>query len=278
MKTSTTQSIGFYSEILEKKMPMQLYLPADYDSVATLPTLYFLHGRSGNEHCMQIFDISQISDNLTNENIMQPLLIVCPRMEYSRGVNSAAIAKTIPDPTNGGRTIQLGRYEDYLIEEIIPFIDKTFKTIGAKEGRYIGGVSARGYAALHNAFRHADLFSKVGGHIPSLELEMDEESAPFYENREAWEAYNPLNLAETAEIPRDLQVYLDAGDTDEGRFFEGCKILYNQLKKRGITVENHLFQGNHSAEYIRANMAKYLRFYGSKPITTDMNKKTFKKI
>lgn len=50
------------------------------------------------------------------------------------------------------------------------------------KARYIGGASAGGYTALHNAFRHQDKFSKVGGHMPALLAhELEENINPFTE-------------------------------------------------------------------------------------------------
>ena len=58
------------------------------------------------------------------------------------------------------------------MKEVIPLTDKTFNTIKDRKGRYIGGISAGGYIALHNTFRHQNMFSKVGGHMPALELKL----------------------------------------------------------------------------------------------------------
>jgi len=60
----------------------------------------------------------------------------------------------VPDPGDNNRIINLGMYEDYFMKEIVPLTDKTFNTIKDRKGRYIGGISAGGYAALHNTFRH----------------------------------------------------------------------------------------------------------------------------
>ena len=81
-------------------------------------------------------------------------------------------------------------YEDYFIKEVIPLIDKEFNTIKTKEGRYVGGISAGGYAALHNSFRHQDLFSKVGGHMPAIELTLEEEDTPYLWRTPQWRIYN----------------------------------------------------------------------------------------
>lgn len=97
----------------------------------------------------------------------------------------------MPDPEDNNRIINLGMYEDYFIKEIVPLTDKTFNTIKDRKGRYIGGISAGGYAALHNTFRHQHMFSKVGGHMPALELKLEDEDKPYYKDIGVWEKYDP---------------------------------------------------------------------------------------
>ena len=257
------EKVDLYSNILEKEMSMLVYLPTTYNHLNSLPVLYFLHQRRGDENIMFEIDIHTTADKLIETGKIEPMIIVCPRMENSRGVNSSIVCKEIPDPVKSHRTIHSGRYEDYFIDEIIPFIDKTFKTINDRKGRYIGGASAGGYTALHNAFRHQDKFSKVGGHMPALLLELENEYKSFYRDMNDWEKYDPLYIAKHNDISSEMKVYLDAGEKDEGRFYEGGSILHNMLKKKGVNTQNYLFPGHHNTEYVQSNVSKYLEFYGS---------------
>lgn len=86
------------------------------------------------------------------------MIIVCPNLDNSRGINASNEYKEVQGKYG---TVHLGLYEDYLIKEIIPYIDKNYKTICNRENRYIGGISSGGYIALHNGLRHQDLFSKI---------------------------------------------------------------------------------------------------------------------
>lgn len=261
MNKSKIEKVNLYSDILGKEMSMLVYLPEGYNGLTSFPVLYFLHGRSGNEDIMLELGINTTADKMIKEGEIKPMIIVCPRIENSRGVNSALICKEVPAPGNSNGIINTGMYEDYFIKEIVPLTDKTFRTIDDRKGRYIGGISAGGYAALHNTFRHQYLFSKAGGHMPALELKLEEEDKPYYNDMSAWEKYDPIRIAKNNSISSDLEVYLDAGDRDEGKFYEGCLILHETLKEKGINSQNHLFPGNHSAKYIQSNIEKYLKFY-----------------
>jgi enterochelin esterase-like enzyme len=261
MNNSKTEKINFYSSILDKEMPMQVYLPEDHDNLSPLPVLYFFHGRNGNENMMLEIGINSKADEMIKDGIIKPMIIVCPNIGNSRGINSSLICKEVPDTMN--RIINQGMYEDYFIKEILPLIDKTFNTVKEREGRFIGGASAGGYAALHHAFLHQDMFSRVGGHMPAIELKLEEEDKPFYKDMDAWEKNDPIFIARNNDISSDIKVYLDAGDKDEGKFYEGCLVLHEILKEKGINSQNHIFQGHHNAEYIQSNLEKYLKFYGA---------------
>lgn len=98
--------------------------------------------------------------------------------------------------------------------------------------------------------------------MPALELKLDDEDKPYYKDMAVWEKYDPIYIAKNNNISVDIDFYLDAGDKDEGRFYEGCSILHKILKEKSVNSQNHIFSGNHSAEYIQSNIEKYLKFYG----------------
>lgn len=79
-----------------------------------------------------------------------------------------------------------------------------------------------------------------------------------------WEEYDPISLARRDEFRLDMKVFLDAGDQDEGGFYEGCLVLYGLLQGKWISAQNHIFPGHHNVEYIKQNIEKYLKFYGEK--------------
>ncbi len=261
MNSSRIEETAFYSNTLGKEMHLLVYLPDCYDNDKSFPVLYFLHGRSGDETILLEAEINTTADQMIGNKEIVPMIIVCPRLENSRGINSSEISNRVEDTY--GRVINIGRYEDYFIEEVITLIDQRFKTIKDRKGRFIGGASAGGYAALHLAFRHQDLFIKVGGHMPALELKLEEEDKPYFPDHETWEKYDPIALAKNQAIASDLKVYLDAGNQDEGGFYEGCSVLQKILEQKGINSLNHVFPGHHNVEYIKSNMRKYLMFYGN---------------
>lgn len=91
MNKSKIEKVNFYSDALGKESSMLVYLPESYSSVTPLPVLYFLHGRSGNENVIFELDIKTKADRMIKDGEIKPIIIVCPRIENSRGVNSSLI-------------------------------------------------------------------------------------------------------------------------------------------------------------------------------------------
>jgi len=258
---SKIETLEIQSSCLNKKLKALIYLPEGYTKTKSYAVLYFLHGRSGDEQFLLRSNMHLAADRLIHEKRINPLIIVCPNIENSRGINSSPISKECVD--SQGRIINIGRYEDYFISELIPVIDAAYATINDSAARFVGGASMGGYAALHYAFRHQNLFSKAGGHMPAIELTLEEEDKQYFPDLSDWSKYNPIKIAECSEIRTDMKVYLDAGDQDEGQFYQGCSILHKILIDKGVECQNHLFDGHHNEAYIKANIEKYLMFYGN---------------
>ena len=134
------------SRFLGKMMNLSVYCPNG-----------FLHGRTGDERMLQQLGMDAAADALIKAGEIKPLRIVCPNMDNSRGINSS---ETYQEISGKYGVVHKGRYEDYLVEEIIPYVDHAFPTIKDRSARYIGGISSGGYTALSIDPRHPDLFSK----------------------------------------------------------------------------------------------------------------------
>ena len=124
------------SRILGKEMNLAVYRPAVNDNSA-LPVLYFLHGRTGNESLLQWLGMEKTADAMIEAGEIQPMIVVCPNLDNSRGINSAELYREVKGKYG---VVHKGRYEDYLLDELIPFVDKTFHTIRDRSARYIGGI------------------------------------------------------------------------------------------------------------------------------------------
>jgi S-formylglutathione hydrolase FrmB len=132
---------------------LYVYLPPGYESETEkrYPVVYNLVGFTGRGKMLlndSAFtpNFAERLDRLIAEGKIKPLIAVLPDcFTYYGGsqyINSSAT----------------GRYEDYLIEEIVPFVDENFRTINDRNSRAVMGKSSGGYGAVIMAMRHADVF------------------------------------------------------------------------------------------------------------------------
>jgi enterochelin esterase family protein len=64
-----------------------------------------------------------------------------------------------------------GRYEDHVVAELIPHVDRAYRTLAGREHRGVMGKSSGGYGALVLAMRHPDRFGAVASHSGDLYFE-----------------------------------------------------------------------------------------------------------
>ena len=142
---------------------LAVWLPPQYDEAAgtgrgrRLPVLYDLVGFTGSG--LAHINWKPFGDNvpervarLMHEKKMGPAIIVFPDCFTSLGgnqyVNSSAI----------------GAYADYLTKEIVPFVDRGFRTLASREHRGCFGKSSGGYGAIIHAMKYAKHWGAIADH------------------------------------------------------------------------------------------------------------------
>ncbi len=245
------QKVTFYSESLVKDMQFNIYLPIGYVEEKKYPVLYMIHGYGGSEDSwLPELGLDKSADQMLNDNKINPLIIVSPQIDNSYGFNSLS-----------------GNYSDYIVKDLIQYVDSHFGTDATREGRYIGGLSMGGWAAFFNGFQHPELYSKVGGHSPALFMDDWSNAAGLkdwlYPTEELRKQRDPLFLVETQDL-KGFSVYLDSGDEDGFKFYQGAEALYQQLQSKNVKSEYHLFPGGHDNDYWSKHTRDYLLFYSGK--------------
>lgn len=262
---STVRHVTFRSEALDRDMNLNVYLPAGYHPEERYPVLYLVHGYGGNEDAWVGLGIGKAADRLIAEGAIKPLLIVMPEMNNSYGLNSSPdYAVNAPGNPN---TTYSGMYQDYLAKDVVGYVDGHYSTIADRSGRFIGGLSMGGFISLHTAFLHPDLFGKAGGHSPAIFLDDWSTTggeyglkAFLYPTDELRTERDPLRLAERADLS-NLEVYLDCGEQDYYKFYEGTEKLFELLQSKGVASEYHRKPGKHDGDYWISMEEEYLLFY-----------------
>ena len=136
-----------------------VYLPPsyEYETERHYPVVYCLTGFTGRGEMLlnaQAFspNLAERLEGLIARKEAGEMILVMPdcftRLGGSQYINSTAT----------------GNYEDYLIDEIVPFVDARFRTRATSAGRAVMGKSSGGYGALIHAMRHADVFGMAASH------------------------------------------------------------------------------------------------------------------
>lgn len=256
--SSTIDTVTFSSRALQQEMNAQIYLPPGYKTSERYPVLYMLYGYGGNESSwFSYLGLNNAADQLIQAGTIKPVIIVSPAYGNSFGVNTKPGQGINP----GG--VDEGMYEDYLTKDLIHYVDQHYSTIPSKKGRFIGGASMGGYAALYLAFGHPDLYSKVGGHSAALwdyspADQFTDQRDWLYANEKLRQQRDPLLLAESKKLA-GLKVYLDAGESDQ--LTEEDQALYTILKSRKVSAEWHSSPGGHELNYWKSQLDNYLKFY-----------------
>lgn len=228
-----TEAGAFHSSAMGEELRYLVHLPPCYDQYPdrAFPVLYLFHGWPLDEWHWDGLGITVWSDDWISRGLVGPFLVVLPGVSQDgRYVNSS-----------GGS----GSFEGTVIDELVPHIDGTYRTVRDPAGRAVGGISRGGVWALEIAMRHRDVFGAVGGHSPALAL-----NRPLPQ-------YDPFLLAR--EGTDGLRFYLDAGDADWAN--AGTIRLRDLLLELGadVTYDNHI--GGHVDPLWSSGIPDYLTFY-----------------
>jgi len=252
LPTSQTTRLTLESAAMDATVPFIVYLPAGYTPTQKYPVWYAMHGYSSSENWwLNDGHVGERADALMASGDLAPMIMVFPKTRYDD-------AKTIEaDMADGVRGPS--RMEEFLCEELIPYIDAHYSTISTAEGRYIGGFSMGGLFALQIGLHQPQLFSKIGAYSPALTY--SDFSGDHFER---WLSTDPadanaLDGYAKAHNMDKLSIYLDCG-AESDPFSAGAATLYDALMARGIKSEFHPHAGGHSLDLSLVD--SYLLFYG----------------
>ena len=261
------EGLVLQSSLLGRDVAYSVVLPADYfrQPSRSYPVLYLFHciggdSTTGIEYC----DITHTLDSLVQAKAVEPMIVVMPDVFLSYCC----------DTFDGEFP-----YETMLLEELIPEVEKTWRTDGK---RATIGFSMGGFGAMSVALRHPDLFCATAGLSPSVRT--DEQYATE-EPQEGWESqwgrifgglgmtgeeritpyYKercPLHLFEDlpAETLSDMGIFIATGNREGGSLAESNEALHLALLGRGIPHVFSVSDGGHDFAFWRERLPDALRF------------------
>ena len=152
----TIEYIHYYSKSLGGTNNAVVYLPPNYmmNFDKKYPVFYLISGTTDTEEVYyKVGRVNYILDNLLAQKAAKEMIIVLPYGNPSK-LLSAPEANGAPQTRFGGDV-----FSKDLINDLMPYIEKNYRTINNKDHRAIGGFSRGGNQALFNGLSNLDKFS-----------------------------------------------------------------------------------------------------------------------
>ncbi|MBR1570186.1 MAG: hypothetical protein IJ651_05595 [Bacteroidales bacterium] len=231
------EHLYFHSEVLGVDKNFSVMLPKSYskEPERRYPVVYMLHGAGENDWEWANIAVSMISEAITmitNDGTAAECIVVFPN------ANEAGHMGYFNQPD--------WKYEDYFFNELMPCIDKRYRTIPDKGHRAIGGLSMGGGGSFNYGMRHPELFSSVYAISAAV-------SASLFESSAESPAVLPATMngghytPEQIEAAKSVYFVLDCGDDDF--LFDANVATYQQMKKNGMKAQFRCFDGAHASYY-----------------------------
>lgn len=144
------RSIDYWSEVNGMERHVNVYVPAEYEENTDkkYPVLYLVHGWGEDENGWSVQGhMANIMDGLIDAGKAVPMIVVMPSGDIK---------------TNSDVREASGDISQIYINDLIPFIDKTFRTFTDKEHRAMAGLSRGGFQTCMTVFGNMDKFAWMG--------------------------------------------------------------------------------------------------------------------
>lgn len=264
------ESLIMESQILHREMKYSILFPEGYnESNKTYPVVYLLHGFGDNETSwMKGGNIRYYADRAVNNGIIEPVIFVAPQ-----GFNNYYVNKY-----NGNYD-----YMKMLVEELVPFIDATYRTKAEKSQRAVMGYSMGGYGAFILPSVNPNVFSATVALSMSWRTDNQYMAEPqgVFDSQfgslfggvgktgterltDYFKSLSPFHFFQQADLSKYKQIryYLDCGDDEEQLSITNDE-LHTLMRDKGINHEYRMRNGSHTWDYWLGNMNEVFAFLQS---------------
>ncbi len=217
----------FRSRFLRNLRDLIVYLPPGYDEQPQrrFPVLYLQDGQNlfdGSTSFIPGMDwhLGQTADSLISSGLVQPIIIV--------GIYNAGKARVREyTPTKvprlgGGRA---DRFAKFLVEEVLPFAQKEYRTLSGPAHTGLGGSSLGGLVSLYVGLKMPRIFGKLAALSPSV----------------WWNQRVITRFAESSRVSPRPRIWLDIGTREGPRVVDEVEQFRDVLLNKGWRLGEDLF-------------------------------------
>ncbi len=219
----------YHSKLTASWRRVLVYTPPDYDTnlQSRYPVLYLQHGAGENERgWFEQGRANFILDNLIAANRAKPMIVV----------TNSGYASYAPVPDRPADQLPKGpnaAFEEVMLNEVIPMIDGTYRTLADREHRAMAGLSMGSRQTLDLTLKHLDKFAWIAA--------MSGPPGKMFNPAMAYDGVfqNPAAFNERVHL-----LWLGAG-TAEDRFSASTEAIHQSLERAGIRHVLYLSPGTH---------------------------------
>ena len=228
-------SVGLSHHMLESnamghEVGFTVWTPDGYheDANRRYPVIYFLHGMGGSESS-DAAGFSSWVEKAIESKTLPPVICVFP---------------------NGGRSGYRGTVEQMIVDELIPHIDREYRTIAKAGSRGLVGFSMGGAGAVYLSIRHPESFSIACSMGGGIRMENDELKQAVIRVLPVWKQ-------------RNFGFFMVNGDNDRPGAFDAFATM---LAEVGVTHQLSVLEdtGHNLGHYYERSVSQLLSFVGKR--------------
>ena len=246
LQAARVDTLQIYSKKMKRNIETLVIYPKLPISSERIPTLYLLHGYSGDA-----FAWSKSKPELRKMADQDHILIVCPNGENSWYWDSPLQADS--------------QFETFVSEELVHYIDTHYPTRRNRNSRAITGLSMGGHGALWLAIRHKEVFGACGSMSGGVDIrpfpnnwDMSKQLGNESNNQARWDAHTVMTQLNKIQNG-DLAITFDCG-SDDFFFSVNCE-LHHELEKLGIFHDFTIRPGKHNWIYWNNSIEYHWLFF-----------------
>ena len=241
------RTVWYYSKVEEAWRPLMVYTPAGYnESKNTYPVVYIQHG-GGEDHrgWMERGRTAQIMDNLIAAGKAVPMIVVS---------SNSNVRSSSGGFGGGGYSWQgMQTFRSELIDNVIPFVEKTYRVKKDRKSRAMCGLSMGGGQSFYIGLRDPEVFANVG--VFSTGMFGGISGASNFD----LEAEVPGMLTDTKTFNRQFDVFfLSCGEQDPR--IEYTRTIVKKMRDGGVDVRFNSYPGDHEWQVWRKSLHEFAQY------------------
>jgi enterochelin esterase family protein len=242
-----TVTYEYYPSMEGSTGSLVIYTPPGYEKNPSkkYPVFYLTSGTTDTEETFfKVGHANLILDNLIAQGKANPMIIVMPYGNVAATIAAQKGEAKPGDPVGRESAEAVTRskaFENDLINNIIPYVEKNYRAISNGENRAIGGFSRGGGQTLRTAFGNMDKFSYVccySAYLTSKEIEL-----------------NYKNLIDTPERTNKTYKLLWVSVGSEDFLYKQALEFMDYLKSRNINYKSLITSGGHTWMNVKTYLA-----------------------